>query len=145
DRLPDWWKILNGFSTTNLTVASSASTNSFAHGLTNLQVYQNPSVVISNNYSTLNDGLADWWKVKAGFGLSNTNVVGFVSGLVGWWKLDEGSGTNVYDYSLNGFDGVLAGSPLPQWTNGVNPYALAFNSTNKVQVGGASLLMPTNQ
>jgi len=33
--------------------AGEPSTNPFAHGLTNLQVYQNQSVLLADNYSTV--------------------------------------------------------------------------------------------
>ncbi|MGD1019369.1 MAG: thrombospondin type 3 repeat-containing protein [Verrucomicrobiia bacterium] len=77
DGIPDWWR-LEYFGTPTTTnadsCASCTSTNPWAHGLTNLQVYQNPSVLIANNYSTLNDGIPDWWRVMYFSASTTTNA-----------------------------------------------------------------------
>ena len=153
---------------------AATSTNTWAHGLTRLQVFQNPSVLIADNYSRMGDGIPDWWKVKYGFGLTDPTVAtadpdhdgftnlqeyklstdptdpgsqptNFPDNLVGWWMFDEGTGSNALDSSFNGFTGSLTGSPWPQWTNGISSSALLFNGTNTVQVLDAPLLTPTNQ
>jgi T5SS/PEP-CTERM-associated repeat protein len=74
DGIPDWWRLeYFGTTTTNPdSCASCVSTDLWAHGLTNLQLYQNPSVLISNNYSTSNDGIPDWWRVKYFGSVTNT-------------------------------------------------------------------------
>ena len=95
DGIPNWWRqeyFGNGTTTNVYSCASCTSTNPFAHGLTNLQLYENPSVLISNNYTTLNDGIPDWWKVTYGFSLTDTNVASADS---------EGDGlTNLQKYQL---------------------------------------------
>ncbi len=50
--------------------ANAVNPNPFAHGLDNMQVYQNQSVLLANNYSTLNDGIPDWWLVKNGYSVT---------------------------------------------------------------------------
>jgi hypothetical protein len=50
--------------------ANAVNPNPFAHGLDNMQVYQNQSVLIANNYSTLNDGIPDWWLVKNSYSVT---------------------------------------------------------------------------
>ena len=145
DGIPDWWKLLNGLSVTGM-VAGAVNTNSWAHGLTNWQIYQNPSVTITNNFSTLRDGVPDWWKLSQGDSLLDSNVSAALTSLIGWWKLDEGAGSNALDSSWNGLTGALNGGPLPQWTNGVSANALWFNGTsNDVEVSSTAILSPTNQ
>ena len=46
--------------------ANAVNPNPLAHGLDNMQVYLNQSVLIANNYSTANDGIPDWWLVQNG-------------------------------------------------------------------------------
>lgn len=71
DGIPNGWEIANGLDPLDSNDASYASSNPWAHGLTNFQVYENPSVLISNNYTTFNDGIPDWWRVMY-FGTSTT-------------------------------------------------------------------------
>jgi T5SS/PEP-CTERM-associated repeat protein len=73
DGIPDYWEIAHG-SNPNVSDAGQPSSDPKAHGLTNLEVYQNPSVLIADGHSTLNDGTADWWKVKYGFSLTDPTV-----------------------------------------------------------------------
>ena len=47
--------------------ADAVNPNPFAHGLSNMQVAQDPSMLLADNYSTLNDGVPDWWLVKCGY------------------------------------------------------------------------------
>ena len=75
DGIPNWWRqeyFGNGSTTNSYSCASCTSTNPWAYGLTNLQLYQNPSVLISNNYTTFNDGIPDWWRVMY-FNTTTTN------------------------------------------------------------------------
>ncbi len=74
DGIPDVWEADQGLNPFDSNTGSETSTNPWAHGLTNLQVYQNQSVLISNNYTTLNDGIPDWWRVMY-FGASTTTDV----------------------------------------------------------------------
>jgi len=74
DGIPDDWAVAHGLDPLDSTVATQTCTLAFTHGLNNLQVYQNQSVLISDGYSTLGDGVADWWKVTYGFSLTDTNV-----------------------------------------------------------------------
>ncbi len=46
--------------------ATEVNPNPDAHGLDNMQVYQNQSVLLADNYSTENDGISDWWLVQYG-------------------------------------------------------------------------------
>ena len=89
DGIPDWWKVTYGFSLTDPAVASEPSTNPWAHGLTNLQVYQNPSVLIADNYSTVGDGIPDWWKVTYGFSLTDPTVASGDPTGDGWSNLEK--------------------------------------------------------
>jgi hypothetical protein len=57
--------------------AYAANPNPFAYGLDNMQVYQNQSVLLANNYSTLGDGIPDWWLVKNGYSVTTSgNALG---------------------------------------------------------------------
>jgi Concanavalin A-like lectin/glucanases superfamily/Gylcosyl hydrolase family 115 C-terminal domain len=52
--------------------------------------------------------------------------------LIGWWKLDESSGTTAIDWSGHGNDGTLNGDP--QWTEGYDGGALAFDGGDYVEL-----------
>jgi hypothetical protein len=57
--------------------ANAVNLNPSAHGLDNMQVYLNQSVLIANNYSTENDGIPDWWLVKNGYSVTTSaNALG---------------------------------------------------------------------
>jgi len=138
DGMSDGWEVAHGLNPLNPADANQPCTNAWAHGLANLQVSQNPSVLIAENYSTVGDGIPDWWKVTYGFSLTDTTVAGsdpdddgftnlqeyhfgtdptdadryptnLPPNLVAWWKLDEGAGTNAFDSSGNDLTGVLEG------------------------------------
>lgn len=74
DGIPNGWEVDNGLNPLDPADACQTSSNPWAHGLSNLQVYQNPSVLIADGYSTIGDGIPDWWKVKYGFSITDTNV-----------------------------------------------------------------------
>jgi len=69
DGIPDSGKLQIGADIL-IADAGDVNPNSFAHGLNNMQVYQNQSVLLADNYSTLNDGIPDWWLVKNGYSLT---------------------------------------------------------------------------
>jgi hypothetical protein len=171
DGIPDAWEVANGLNPF-YNDAGEPSTNPFAHGLTNLQVYQNQSVLLADNYSTVGDGIPDWWKVMHGLSLTDptvafsdpdkdghTNLQEYRNGTdpmnassyptnapdyVCWWPFDEGSGTNTAAIGAN-LPGTLIGSPPPIWTNGIYSNALAFDGvSNEVVVANDPLLSPTN-
>jgi len=124
DGISDWWKIKYGFSLIDPTVASAMNKNPFAHGLTNLQVYQNPSVLIADNYSTLGDGIPDWWKVKYGFSLTDPTVAG---------ADPDGDGlTNLEEYQ-DGTDPSNASSSASAVLTIPNAWAV-YNASNWVDV-----------
>jgi outer membrane lipoprotein-sorting protein len=89
DGIPDVWEINHGLNPNDDSDATQTSSNAWAHGLTNLQVYQNPSILIADNYSTQNDGIPDWWKVKHGFGLTDPTVTGTDTDGDGYTNLQE--------------------------------------------------------
>ncbi|HTS19276.1 MAG TPA: LamG-like jellyroll fold domain-containing protein [Verrucomicrobiae bacterium] len=160
DGIPDWWRAEyfggDGTTTNSYSCASCVSTNPWAYGLTNLQLYDNPSVLVSNNYTTFNDGIPDWWRVKY-FGTSTTNSQSCAScdpdhdgysnlqeylagtdptayasqpipaNLIAWWKFDEGSGTITTDSSGHGQTAMITGDPI--WTNGVVGGAMDFSAS----------------
>ncbi|MBI5133950.1 MAG: LamG domain-containing protein [Candidatus Taylorbacteria bacterium] len=49
-------------------------------------------------------------------------------GLVGWWKFDEASGTVAHDFSGNGRNGTLSGSPA--WIDGKRGEAILLDGTD---------------
>jgi hypothetical protein len=71
DGIPDSSKLLIG---ANILAsdADDVNPNPFAHGLDNMQVYENPSVLIGNNYSTENDSMPDWWLVQNGYSVTTS-------------------------------------------------------------------------
>ncbi|MGO9243638.1 MAG: hypothetical protein ACLQDC_02570 [Verrucomicrobiia bacterium] len=69
--IPEIWLADQGLNPFDPNIASEISTNPWAHGLTNLQAYENPSVLYANNYSSIGDGIPDWWRVMY-FGVCTT-------------------------------------------------------------------------
>ena len=65
--------------------------------------------------------------------LTSTRVT---ASLLGYWRFEEGTGTTAADSSGNGFNGTLAGSPIPVWTTGYVPSsgALDFTPTARVSL-----------
>ena len=65
--------------------------------------------------------------------------------LIARWSFDEGNGTNVAAVSGSEacqpqagstFNGILEGSPLPVWTNGVSGFGLSFDGVqNQIRIG----------
>ena len=122
DGLPDWWVIINGLDPNDPTVATQTNANPWAHGLTNLEVYQNPSVLIGDNYSTLNDGLPDWWKVSAGLSLTDSNVASAANTSLPW-----ANGTNnLAAYQISQIPPTITATITPA------PNATGWNNTNVV-------------
>jgi hypothetical protein len=70
DSIPDEWELAHGSSVFGADDLAT-SNEPFAHGLNNLQVFENQSILISDNYSTMNDGVSDWWKVKYGISIND--------------------------------------------------------------------------
>ncbi|MGO9529374.1 MAG: hypothetical protein ACLP0A_17580, partial [Verrucomicrobiia bacterium] len=111
--IPEIWLADQGLNPFDPNVASEISTNPWAHGLTNLQVYENPSVLISNNYSTVGDGIPDWWKVTYGFSLTDPTVAG---------ADPDGDGLcNLVEYLL-GTDPLVPDAPMDMIVNGGAAY-----------------------
>ena len=174
DGIPDAWVAAYGLSPFDYSVAGQTSTHPFAHGLTNLQVYQHPSVLIADNFSTVRDGIPDWWKVKYGMPVNDPGVAygaanhtGYsnlqeyqnslnptdpttcstnsVPDVAGWWPFDEGSGSNTFSMVGTNLTGSLVGDPLPIWTSGVYSNALGYDGAqNEVVVPDNPQLSPTN-
>jgi hypothetical protein len=117
DGIPDWWRLRyygSGTTTDSYSCASCTSTNPWAHGLSNSQVYQNPSVLLADNYSTINDGIPDWWKVQYGFSLTDPSVATGDADGDGWSNLDE---------YLRGTNPLQADPPVDFIVNGGQPYS----------------------
>ena len=174
DGIPDAWVAAYGLSPFDYSVAGQTSTHPFAHGLTNLQVYQHPSVLIADNFSTVRDGIPDWWKVKYGMPVNDpgvaysaanhtgySNLQEYQNGLTptdptsyptnslpdvaGWWPFDEGSGSNTISMVGTNLTGTRVGDPLPIWTSGVYSNALGYDGIqNEVVVADDPQLSPTN-
>jgi hypothetical protein len=66
DGLPDGVELRWGLNANDASDAARASLAPRAHGLSNLQVYENPGVR-GDNRSTANDGIPDWWKILWGY------------------------------------------------------------------------------
>ena len=174
DGIPDAWEAAHGLNPFNTTDASWASLQPFAHGLSNLLVYQHPSVLSADNFSTVRDGIPDWWKVKYGLPVDDPSVAyaaanhdGYTNlqeyqskrnpldpvsypinsrpDVAGWWPFDEGSGTNTASLVGTNLTGTLVGDPLPTWTSGIFSNALGFDGVqNEVVVADDPQLSPTN-
>jgi hypothetical protein len=93
--IPYGWAVTYGLDPLDPNLASETSTNPWAHGLTNLQVYENPSVLIADNYSTEGDGIPDWWKVMYGLSLTDPNLANENPAGDGWSNLEK------YLYNMN--------------------------------------------
>lgn len=122
DGIPDDWAIAHGLNPLDSTVATQTCTLAFTHGLNNLQVYQNQSVLISDGYSTLGDGVADWWKVTYGFSLTDASVAS---------ADPEGDGlSNLQKYQL----GL---NPFMSYAVSVPPIVVANSSGNTASINNA--------
>jgi hypothetical protein len=120
DGIPDIWEADQGLNPFDPNTASETSTNPWAHGLTNLQVYENPSVLYANNYSTIGDGIPDWWRVMY-FGVcttTNTNSCAVCD--------PDGDGLNNLTEFLLGTNPNVFDAPLNVIVNGGNPYTLSL-------------------
>ena len=42
--------------------------------MTNLEIYQHPTVLLADNFSSLNDGIPDWWKLIHGLSITDPTV-----------------------------------------------------------------------
>ena len=174
DGIPDAWEAAHGLNPFNTADASWVSLHPFAHGLSNRQVYQHPSVLIADNFSTVRDGIPDWWKVKYGLPVDDpsvayaaanhdgySNLQEYQSGrnpldpashpitsrpdVAGWWSFDEGAGTNTMSLVGTNLTGTLVGDPLPTWTSGIFSNALGFDGVqNEVVVADDPQLSPTH-
>jgi hypothetical protein len=109
--IPYGWAVTYGLDPLDPNLASETSTNPWAHGLTNLQVYENPSVLLADNYSTLDDGVPDWWKVTYAFSLTDTNMAS---------ADPDGDGMNNLMEFLFGTDPNVFDPPLDVIVNGGN-------------------------
>lgn len=104
--VPYGWAVTYGLDPLDPNLASETSTNPRAYGLTNLQVYENPSVLISNNYDSVGDGIPDWWRVMY-FGTTSTNDQSCAS-----CDADNSFWSNLADYE-NGVNPTVTGAALP--------------------------------
>ncbi len=119
--IPYGWAVTYGLDPLDPNLASETSTNPWAHGLTNLQVYQNPSVLIADNYETLGDGIPDWWRVTY-FGVCTTTNTDSCA------TCDlEGDGWNNLDKYLYGMNPLVYYSPFDFIVNGGQPYTASLN------------------
>lgn len=81
DGIPDIWEVNNGLNPSDPNDAEQMSSQPFAHGLSNLQVYLNPSVLQADGYSSLADGIPDWWKIQDGYGITTPRSTMGANGL----------------------------------------------------------------
>ena len=173
DGMSDAWEAAHGLNPWNRADANLPSLLPWAHGLSNLQVYQHPSVWLADNYSTVRDGIPDWWKIKSGLSLLDPSVAAgdadhdgymdrheFQSGtdpldpashptnslpdLAGWWPFNEGTGRQTVSLVGTNLTGYLIGNPLPGWTSGIFSNALGFDGMqNEVVIADDPQLSPT--
>ena len=174
DGMSDAWEAAHGLNPWNRADANLPSLLPWAHGLSNLQVYQHPSVWLADNYSTVRDGIPDWWKIKSGLSLLDPSVAAgdadhdgymdrheFQSGtdpldpashptnslpdLAGWWPFNEGTGRQTVSRVGTNLTGRLIGNPLPAWTSGMFSNALGFDGVqNEVVIADDPQLSPTH-
>ena len=173
DGLSDAWEGAYGLNPFASTDAHQSSALPWAHGLSNAQVYQHPSVLLADNYSTVRDGIPDWWKVKNGLSLNDPSVAAgdtdhdgymdlheFQDGtdpldlsnhptntlpdIAGWWPFNEGTGCQTLSVVGTNLTGCLIGDPLPVWTSGIFFNAIKFDGVqNEVVVADDPQLSPT--
>ncbi len=118
DGIPDQWRAQyfggDGTTTNADSCAACTSANPRAHGLTNLQVYQNPGVLKGDNYSTVGDGIPDWWKAAYGLSLTNPHLA----------KEDPtGDGYSILEDYLNGLNPNVSNVPAAFVVNERRPYS----------------------
>jgi len=132
DGIPDWWEVSQGLNPNNPDDGSATNTSSLAHGLSNLQVYWNPSVLVTDNYSSCSDGVADWWKVQTGYAANtpadtvgangSTLVANYQAGANpnDSQSLPDSAMLDRFDYGQLDLVRALAGLPATQWTSSTN-------------------------
>ena len=121
DGIPDSAALLIG-ANPFVSDATAVNPNPFAHGLDNMQVYQNQSVLLANNYSTSGDGIPDWWLVKYGYSITTPASA-----------LGANGQTLAYDYA----SGINPNSPI----SGVLPGVLPPVDFHMVHGPGNSMIM----
>ena len=57
DGLPDDWEVAHGLNPNDASDARSVSLHAWAHGLLNIETYNNPSVLLADNFSSPSDGV----------------------------------------------------------------------------------------
>ena len=174
DGIPDGWEAKFGLNPFDNLDAVQTSAVPWAHGLSNVQVYQHPNVLLADNYSTGRDGLPDWWKIKCGLPLKNPSLPaddadhdgyinlheyesgtspqivadhphGCLPDIAGWWPFDEGIGSQTFSLVGTNLTGTLVGNPPPAWTSGIFSNALEFDGAqNEVVITDSLQLSPTN-
>jgi len=74
DGLPDGIELRWGLDIANPADAAAPSTHPWAHGLTNLQVFRYPGVLVAPAHSTAGDGIPDRWKASLGLDANDPSL-----------------------------------------------------------------------
>ena len=74
DGMDDAWEVTNGLNPADPADADALSTHPLAHGLTNLQVFRYPGVLVAPDHSTAGDGIPDWWKASLGLNANDSSL-----------------------------------------------------------------------
>ncbi len=74
DGLPDGVEFRWGLDANDASDAGRASADPQAHGLTYLEVHENPGVQAAGNHSTAGDGIPDSWKIRWGYAVGDAGV-----------------------------------------------------------------------
>jgi hypothetical protein len=73
DGVPDSWELAHG-SDMFIPDAQHTSTDAFAHGLNNWQVFTHQSILTADGISSAGDGIPDVWKAQYGFSLDDGSL-----------------------------------------------------------------------
>lgn len=141
DGIPDWWELLYGLNPHDPDDAYQEFPNPWTHGLSYLEVYQNPSLLIAEDYCSVlgrrltpeDNEIPDWWKRWYGYSVNTlTSTVG-ANGLT-LLASCQGSLDPTIPVSVILDQFNYAQVNLLRWASGLAPVEWARSASNEVRI-----------